>query len=514
MPGLRRINQTKVDPRTRRGLAMLAQDAQLLFGDGLETVAITGISGGGVTMTLALADPSGLVKSGGLAVDPKASGGLAIDTDGVYIVLDTPAHGQHLSLSSTGLSIDDDYVFNTGDSMTGALDITDTATQFTLKYDVSNTVTFTVGSSGDLTVAASGGDVFFSDENVTTTGSGTFGSMTISDLTATRVPYASTNGLLVDSISLSFQNSSLVVGDNTYLGGANSLTAGYHNTVNSNFAFTFGDNLTNNTNNSFMVGFAAVDLVITSGSADFQDTDIVTTGTLDAGITTVTTLAGTNFSIDVGGSAEADFTGLDAIKIGTLTLESNTITDSTGTISFSNENLTNTGYVQTSELVIPLTAATWKFGEDLVANFFAIENDTSGYHSIIRQYAKDGDGTDYVVYEIVGYGTRDSLTNYHIGLFGWNIGGWYGFYTIAGGSQTDKQVRMYVGSDDDQLVIATNGRIGIQDTAPAQTLDVNGTINAISGYYSNDLQGWSGTFTNGDGNTVTVTGGIITDVGP
>ena len=124
MPGLRRIGHTKIDPRTRRSIAMLAQEGDLIFGDGLSVDGtITGI-GGGSLITINLADPSGLIKTDGLAIDPKDSGGMAIDTDGLYIVLDTPAHGLHMSLASGGLSIDDDYVFNTGDTMSGDYTVT------------------------------------------------------------------------------------------------------------------------------------------------------------------------------------------------------------------------------------------------------------------------------------------------------------------------------------------------------------------------------------------------------
>ena len=132
MPGLRRINHTKSDPRTRRGMAILAQEADLIFGDGLETGPIDGITRGSF-ITINLATPSGLIKNDGLAIDPKTSGGMAIDTDGLYIVLDTPVHGLHMSLGASGLSIDDDYVFNTGDVINGDLEITGLLTAGGLK---------------------------------------------------------------------------------------------------------------------------------------------------------------------------------------------------------------------------------------------------------------------------------------------------------------------------------------------------------------------------------------------
>lgn len=66
------------------------------------------------------------------------------------------------------------------------------------------------------------------------------------------------------------------------------------------------------------------------------------------------------------------------------------------------------------------------------------------------------------------------------------------------------------------MFISRTGEVSIGHGSPAKTFDVKGdiTLEAGSGdYYSNDgSQGWTGTFTNGDGDTVTVKNGIITDV--
>lgn len=64
--------------------------------------------------------------------------------------------------------------------------------------------------------------------------------------------------------------------------------------------------------------------------------------------------------------------------------------------------------------------------------------------------------------------------------------------------------------------VDTAPKIGVGTDTPSGALDVNGDITLEAGdgaYKSSDgSSGWSGTFSNGDGNTVTVKDGLITDV--
>jgi len=57
-----------------------------------------------------------------------------------------------------------------------------------------------------------------------------------------------------------------------------------------------------------------------------------------------------------------------------------------------------------------------------------------------------------------------------------------------------------------------NDSIGIGLSNPAYTFDVDGAIHGTDYYSSDGSLGWTGTFTNGDGKTVTVKNGLITGV--
>jgi len=61
----------------------------------------------------------------------------------------------------------------------GAMKLSSTG-ELTLSYDSSNYSVFSIGSGGDLTITSSGGDISLGDENLTTTGDGSFSDLTIS----------------------------------------------------------------------------------------------------------------------------------------------------------------------------------------------------------------------------------------------------------------------------------------------------------------------------------------------
>ena len=84
----------------------------------------------------------------------------------------------------------------------------------------------------------------------------------------------------------------IAIGYGTVAFGESSLALGYNVTSTHTYSTSIGKNFTNVTSNSIALGIDAIDLLITSGLADFQDTNIVSTGTLGAGVIT-----GTSFTV-------------------------------------------------------------------------------------------------------------------------------------------------------------------------------------------------------------------------
>jgi hypothetical protein len=133
-------------------------------------------------LSIKLPSPSGMITDvTGLYVDAFATGGLQIDANGTSILLpsvsglqtdatglwqklDTPAHGKHLSLAAGGLSVDDDYVFNTGDTMAGNYTVTGTLTvddDFTVNGTTAGWDFLVDTTNDDVTIGTSTDNVTF-----------------------------------------------------------------------------------------------------------------------------------------------------------------------------------------------------------------------------------------------------------------------------------------------------------------------------------------------------------------
>lgn len=91
----------------------------------------------------------------------------------------------------------------------------------------------------------------------------------------------------------------------------------------------------------------------------------------------------------------------------------------------------------------------------------------------------------------------------------------YGFRLIYDGGTNKFHIQraLAISVYTAMTILRSNGYVGINDTTPSYQLDVNGDIRTQGDFRSADgSQGWTGTFTEHTGKTVTVKNGIITSV--
>ena len=129
----------------------------------------------------------------------------------------------------------------------------------------------------------------------------------------------------------------VALGRNTSATGIYGLAAGYDTIASANYSTAIGSNFENSTASSVALGISDIDLLITTGLADFQDTAITTSGDIR--------LVSDSNKLEIGGLAGGDLQlyhdGTDSyITTATGDLK---FTAASGTIDFDNENLTTTG---------------------------------------------------------------------------------------------------------------------------------------------------------------------------
>ena len=95
------------------------------------------------------------------------------------------------------------------------LSVTDTSSQLSLAYDTNGYALFDVDASDDLTITASGGEIDFGDENVSTTGTFGAAATTLSSTLAVTGVSTLTDDLVVDTDTLFVDNSADMVGIGT-----------------------------------------------------------------------------------------------------------------------------------------------------------------------------------------------------------------------------------------------------------------------------------------------------------
>jgi hypothetical protein len=112
---------------------------------------------------------------------------------------------------------------------------------------------------------------------------------------------------------------------------------------------------------------AAASITDTSGSISFGNENLTTTGNTSAAQVTATSQVVTDTIVERTAAAGVTIEGVrledsdifgDLAHLGTLTLAAGSITDSSGAISFGNENLTTTGSVTANSVVTPTISQT------------------------------------------------------------------------------------------------------------------------------------------------------------
>lgn len=94
------------------------------------------------------------------------------------------------------------------------------------------------------------------------------------------------------------------------------------------------------------------------------------------------------------------------------------------------------------------------------SQYLDIQAQTSALAAAQRFFAKDGDGTDDVYFQLFGKGTPSSLTNVEYLSSGWdNANSWFSIRSINSGTGTLRPLRIYTGSNTSQLVLNTDGTV-------------------------------------------------------
>jgi len=112
----------------------------------------------------------------------------------------------------------------------------------------------------------------------------------------------------------------------------------------------------------------------------------------------------------------------------------------------------------------------------------ALQSQTTATDGFLDLFTKDGDGTDNLYLEIYGVGLPTDVTNREKILIGYNNANQFEIFTEEAGTGVGRDMVLFTEKADgsafntNQLVLATDGNVGIGTVSPATTLDVAGVI--------------------------------------
>lgn len=136
---------------------------------------------------------------------------------------------------------------------------------------------------------------------------------------------------------------------------------------------------------------------------------------------------------------------------------------------------------------------------------------TSGNNALFRVYSKDGDGTDYVGFEIYAVGTISNPSDRERLTSRWNVSNSeFEIYSEANGTGTLRPITIYTEGNDGQLVLNTDGSVDV-----GGNLTVSGTgHDSFSDFVAAEHYDWTNEthnlITTGDVTTTNMTvNGII-----
>ena len=198
-----------------------------------------------------------------------------------------------------------------------------------------------------------------------------------------------------------------------------------------------------------------------------------------------------------------------------------------------NGNDVTAGGLQMTYLIITEPAQNYKFkkADYAVRDMLILQSQTNGKRADLWMMTKQGDGTDSVGLDLWTKGTPASVSNRERLRIGQTASSNAYINMDKAGTGVARPIHIYTYLKDGQLTLETDGDVSMNQgdlniNADNKGVNMGATLTDFKLYsdgnnacidFTGDLKvngtaGWTGTFTNGDGATVTVADGIITGV--